>query len=87
MTRGSSSRRRQRIELSSASSESPSPASERQRVPCEDPTELQAASLLPSDEETLADKWVKSKNDMWNILCERKSAVSKILAENLAPGE
>lgn len=47
-------------------------------------SELQAASLLPSDDEALADKWVKYKNDMWNILCEIKSDVSKILAENIA---
>ena len=42
------------------------------------------ASPLPSDNEVLADKWVKSKNDMWNILCKIKSYVSKILAENIA---
>ena len=32
----------------------------------------------------MAEEWVKSKNDMWNILCEIKSDVSKILAENVA---
>ena len=84
MTRGSSSRRRQRSELSSASSESSSPASKRSQVPSENTSELQAASLLPSDAETMAEEWVKSKNDMWNILCEIKSDVSKILAENVA---
>ena len=80
--------RRQWSELSSAFSESSSPASKRPQVTREDTSGLQAAfsaaSLLPSDEDTLTDKLVKSKNDMWNMLCEIKSDVSKILAENLA---
>ena len=83
-----SSRRRQRTELSSAFSESSSPASKRPQAPREDTSGLQAASsaasLLPSDEESLTDKWVKLKNDMWNMPCEIKSDVGKILAENLA---
>ena len=64
MTRGNL--RRQRSELSSASSENSSPAAKR------------------PNEEMAVEQWNKTHDDMWKMLLDIKSDLSKILTENLA---